>query len=209
MTKQPTASNQLVRSFASCLALVCLQGMLFSQLSSDRLPVPNLATLQESQKLIKEIYGGEIAKAKSSTQKNDLARKLETEARGTTDDPGGQYALYDEAIRLAVAAGNSELAMEWIRELSERFQVSVLELAVRHLSEKSMSMTTAFQFEMHVMALCETVESAFREDDLDSAASLLTTARTSLAKINDNDLKERTKELTKDLELRKSERPAG
>jgi len=67
---------------------------------------PRCRSPGRSNQLIKEVYGGEYAKAKTSTEKASVAKKATGKANDSKDDPASQFVLLRLARDVATQAGD-------------------------------------------------------------------------------------------------------
>ena len=58
-----------------------------------RTPMPDAAALQKADKQIRELFGQELAAAKTPEQKLALAEKLHQQSTGSKDEPAIRYTL--------------------------------------------------------------------------------------------------------------------
>ena len=91
-------------------------------------PVPADAAQAEATKLIKEVYGDEWAKAKTTTAKQALAKKLLGKASESKDDPASQFVLLRLARDIATQANDGQTAFQAVDSMAETFQVDTLEM---------------------------------------------------------------------------------
>jgi hypothetical protein len=94
------------------------------------LPEPAPAAVQESLKLIADVYKTDYAAAKTPQQKVDLAKKLLQDAAATRNDPEGQFALYRAARNMAAQEGDITTAYDAIDQAAKRFQIDAAEQKV-------------------------------------------------------------------------------
>jgi len=104
------------------LAAFLLSGPAFGQAAtttpSSQPAMPDAASQKRATELVNEVYGDELAKAKTPEQKVTLAKKMLTAAVETKDDVAGKYVLLISARELAVAGGDVATAYACIPELS-------------------------------------------------------------------------------------------
>jgi hypothetical protein len=90
-----------------------------------RLAVPTAAAQANSWKLIKEdLYKDDIANARTSAQKVELAGKLLAVAQDTNNDPPGKYVLLAQAKELAISSGDPPTAFKCLDELGEAYNIN-------------------------------------------------------------------------------------
>ncbi|HEX4132383.1 MAG TPA: protein kinase [Pirellulales bacterium] len=87
-----------------------------------RRPVPNAAQRAQADKLVDDIFGAEIAAAKSADAKTELIDKLLVQAEQTENDPIGQYAMLCRARDMAVEVPSPALCERALRAIAARFE---------------------------------------------------------------------------------------
>src|SRR5579883_614338 len=73
--------------------------------AADLAPVPDAAAQKKADALVKDVFGAEIARAKSPTDKAAVAEKLLKQGIDTRDDPAARFVLLRDARELAAQAG--------------------------------------------------------------------------------------------------------
>jgi hypothetical protein len=91
-----------------------------------RIPVPDSNARAEAMKQVQEIYGREIAAAKTVEQKKAFAEKILNSARAEEKDRKSQFILLQLSRDIAAQAGDSEIALQAIQELGKVFQFDAL-----------------------------------------------------------------------------------
>src|SRR5438552_9971094 len=76
-----------------------------------KVPVPGKKELAKSAALIQDIFGDDIAKAKTSDARSKLANILLQQGDESKLDAADRYVLYDKARELAAQAGDATLAL--------------------------------------------------------------------------------------------------
>ena len=118
----------------SLLQSVCVGLLLLAatpgltQDAEKKTPVPADAAQAAATKLVKEVYGDEYAKAKTTTEKQALAKTLLNKANETKDDPASQFVLLRLAKDIAAQAGDGQMAFQAIDEMAETFLVNANEM---------------------------------------------------------------------------------
>ncbi|MCS7306890.1 MAG: hypothetical protein NZ602_17500, partial [Thermoguttaceae bacterium] len=82
----------------------------------QRAAQPKAQELQKAEKLVEEVFGRQIAKAKTPQEKQQLAQEILTTAREEQDSVL-RYATLQAARRLAVDALDGKLGLEIVREM--------------------------------------------------------------------------------------------
>jgi hypothetical protein len=88
----------------------------------SRLPVPSAAERSASAATVREIFGGDVARADTDAKKAALARKLMGHADGSSK-PADKFVLLEAARRLAGTAGDAPLVIEVINSMAATFAI--------------------------------------------------------------------------------------
>ena len=91
-------------------------------------PIPDANALQEARKLVNEVYGADISKAKTPEEKAAVAKKLLQAGIDTKGDPAGRYVLLGMAADTAAEAGDAETAFAAVDELARMYTLDGLKL---------------------------------------------------------------------------------
>lgn len=108
-----------------------------AETSDKRLPPPSLADIAGAESLVNEIFGDEIAAAKTADQRSELASKMIQSADGTDAADAARYVLLTKASEYAALAGNSSLIESACDNLAEQYELDVLRLKGRAYSDAS------------------------------------------------------------------------
>lgn len=142
-----------------------------SSFGQEKAPLPPEAAQAKALGLVKEIYGEQWRKAKTSAQKTALAAKLLAKANESTD-PANRYVLLKVARDVAAQAGDAELAFKAIDAMAARYDVDVYKLKGAALSTAAKSVSS----QKHVRAVAERalllMEQAVEKDDFAAAKYL-------------------------------------
>src|SRR5262245_3098877 len=92
-----------------------------------KVPVPGKNALAKSAALIKDIFGDDIAKAKTGDLKSKLATVLLQQGDESKLDAADRYVLYEKARELAALAGDATLALAAADKLSRHFDINAVE----------------------------------------------------------------------------------
>ena len=79
-------------------------------------------------KLLRDMYGKQLAQAKTPAQKSELAKELLAEAARNTDSPVDRYVVLFVAASVGAKAGDLEATRTAIHELDDGYLVDVLTL---------------------------------------------------------------------------------
>ena len=159
-----------MRETNTCFALVILffLATVLSALAQDsakKTPVPADAVQAEAMKLVKEVYGDEYSKAKTSTEKQELAKKLLGKAKETQDDPAGKFVLLRLARDIAAQTSDGRTAFHAIDEMAETFQVDALEMKSAVLTKLASAAKTPAQHIAIVEQALKMVDEFSSEDN--------------------------------------------
>jgi hypothetical protein len=95
-------------------------------LQLGRIPVPDDPAQAEAIKEVQEIYGREIAAAKTVEQKKTLAEKILDSAKTETKDRKSQFILLRLSKNIAAQVGDFKIALQSIDETGKVFQIDSL-----------------------------------------------------------------------------------
>src|SRR5262245_21007999 len=114
---------------ALCVVLFVLNGQSSADAGDDvkKVPVPGKNALAKSAALIKDIFGDDIAKAKTGDAKSKLATVLLQQGDESKLDAADRYVLYEKARELAALAGDATLALAAADKLSRHFDINAVE----------------------------------------------------------------------------------
>jgi hypothetical protein len=87
----------------------------------EKWPRPTGQELSKAEKVVQEVFGRDIAKARTPSEKGKLAQEILRAAR-EEQDPAVRFAALEVARRLAVSAQDGRLGLEIVREMVARFQ---------------------------------------------------------------------------------------
>ena len=126
------------KNFLQCGAVLLL--LVVTQVTSaaefvDKAPPPPAADLQASQKLIDEIYGGTLARARDNAARAEVARRMLQSAIDTVNDLPGRFALFSRTIEVAREAEDIDTAFSAVDGMLKSWTVDGLNLRLEILSE--------------------------------------------------------------------------
>jgi len=157
--------------------------------SSSLLPVPEAAALEKARQTVREIFGSDLAAAKTPEKKAELAQRLLKQGSETLDDSAGRYALLDAARRTAELAGNLDVCFQAIDELGQSFELEAIPLKEEALVACSKTAKKSAEWEQLALSSAILVDQAVTTDDY-AAAQRLAVMSLELAR------KARVKEIT-------------
>jgi formylglycine-generating enzyme required for sulfatase activity len=112
--------------------------------AASKAAVPDAPALKEAQKLVHDVYAADIAKAKKSKEKAELAKKPLQAGIDAKNDPNGRYLLLGMARDMAIAAGDVDTTFAAIDELANDYQVDDFKLKKDAMAKLSRSPEIAF-----------------------------------------------------------------
>jgi formylglycine-generating enzyme required for sulfatase activity len=188
------------RFFCGCAAflsmIVSTSALSFAQ---DRATVPSDSAQQQARKLIDEIYGDEITKARTSEEKNTLAKKLLATA-AESPDAVNRYVLLTEAGRLAMDAGEVQTALQAVVEIDKHYFVDAFTLKGRTVSQAEKSASSTGQHKAVAEQSMALAREAVRNEDFVAAKYLCSLAVKSARKARIRELPQQAVALGKEVE---------
>jgi len=139
------------------------------------LPLPkgvDAVAVRQAEEGINDLFKSELAEAKTSSKRADLAKQLLQTGKDTKDDLASQFVLFRKAAELAATGGDVETALAAVEELETVFRMDAQPLAVEVLEISSR------QAKVDHRALAKRAEplidKSLAADDFDAAAKLAT-----------------------------------
>jgi hypothetical protein len=129
--------------------------------ADTRMPIPSAEAQQTAMALVREIYGDEYEKAKTSGQKEALARTLLEQALETTES-SNRYALLRAARDMVVQPGGtlSETAFEAVVAMAARYEIDGLDMSTKVLGAYASSASTPAQGKAVVQKASSLIDAA-------------------------------------------------
>lgn len=150
-------------------------------------PPPPPAAQAKVEKLIEELYGKEIAKAKQDTaSRAQLALVFLQEARDTRDDLAARYVLLREARDLASSAGEAPVALQAVDELAQDFTIPaalLLKMRIAVLGKAAASAATPEAQHTIIDACLAALQDAVAADEYETALQFLANADAAARKL--------------------------
>jgi hypothetical protein len=138
----------------------------------ERSPVPDAASQEKSEKLIKELFKDEYAR-KSPREKLSLAAQFLEQARETKDDLAARFVLMREARDLGAQAGDPSMAIKAVELMAKEYAINGVAMKATTLEIIEKVTGSRARCKTLVEALLSIVEEALAADDFESAAKLL------------------------------------
>lgn len=138
--------------------------------------VPDASAQADGIKLVKEVYGKELAAAKTADQKQALAKKMLEKAMESADDHLAQFTLFRLSKEIAEQASDYQTAFDSIEEMGKVFQINSLEMKTDALRKCA---TTATTNEQHISVsdkVAEICDHAVAKDDFSVAKPMVEVA---------------------------------
>ena len=154
-------------------------------------PVPATAALAETQALIKEIFGKEVAAAKSSQEKSAVAEKLILKSIESKDDSAAQYALLLNASDLAQEIGDLPLLMKCVDRVGDSFDIDLGQEKLNALTLYADKASQPGKQKTCAEFALKAADDAAAIDDYERALSLGRLALNTAKKLNDPKLVQR------------------
>lgn len=157
-----------MRILLACLLVACSVPV-WAQNEAGRRPVPDAAAREAVLRTIAGVYRSDYEQAKTSKQKQALAKKLLKVGIGTTDDPTGQYVLFRIARDIAIQQGDWPTAFECIDRLAAVFEVDPFQMKYEVIKDASKIAKGYLEQRKLALVLSPCVEQAIDEDRFEVA----------------------------------------
>jgi formylglycine-generating enzyme required for sulfatase activity len=138
----------------------------------ERSPVPEPASQEKAEKLIKELFQDEYAK-KASADKLALAAKLLDQAKDTKDDPVARFVLMREARDLAAEAGDAPRALKAVESIGKEYAINTLQMKLAALETVEKMAGSRARSKSLVDVIMAVVDEGVATDDFEVAVKLL------------------------------------
>ncbi len=139
-----------------------------------QLAVPSEAEQQAAEAKIREIFGRELAAAKTADQKLDLAAKLSKQGHATADDPAVRYVLLRMAGEWTAGAGELGEALDIVDQMRDGYDMDALGMKADLLAKAVEANRAAGKGESHVGATIDAamtiVDEAVAADEFETAS---------------------------------------
>lgn len=118
-----------MRSIAATLILFFLADAA-TAVESPRFPVPAEGAQKKAAAQIQEIYKPDYERAKSSSQKLELAQQMLKEAAETNDDAVAKFVLLRVARDIAVLQGDLAIAFQAVDRIGDAYEVDAMSMKI-------------------------------------------------------------------------------
>jgi hypothetical protein len=184
-------------------ALLC--GTLLCGEPPAKLPLPSDADQAEALQIAKEVYGKDVAQAKTKPEKQTLAQKLLAKAKETEDGSANRYILLRLARDIATQAADGQTAFQAIDAMAATFQVDDLPMKLAVLTKFTSVATLPPQHKAIAEEALKLTKQAISGDHFEIAGELAKLALAEARKANDKDvLAQARDQVTKEAELAKA-----
>ena len=141
--------------------------------ASGKLPIPDAEAQKEARKLVTDVFGKDLAKARTAPERVALGRKMLQAATDEQGRPAAQYALLAIAGEVATEAADVETAMAVAVAIGNRFDADGAKLKTDALArlDKAKGLDPAAMAE-HCTQLIDECVAADRYDLAKKAAEL-------------------------------------
>ena len=164
------------------------------------LPIPDEASQERARKLAKEAFGDELSNAKSSSEKQTLAKKLIQQAAEAKKDPAAQYVLLELARGTAVEAGDGAGSFDAIDKLADLFQIDSFAMKQQTLAGFAKTARSPAAHKAVAEKALAVMEEANRGGDLDVAGQLGKIALAEALNAHEKELAQRVRDRVKEAE---------
>lgn len=167
----------------------------------DRLAVPDQANLQEAMEVIHEVYDEDLSSAATAGAKLAIANQA-IKATKTIDDEGAEFALLEFARDRAVEAGDIELGLQIVDQMSDRFRIDMLQMKSDTLLSAASATDAPDQQKAFVEAAKPLIEEALVAERPQAAMQLADAALEVAKKTGEYNLAKQILDLKKEIEAK-------
>ena len=171
--------------------------------ATKKLAVPADEEREQSEKLIKDLFKQDFAKALRLADKAELSTKLLEQAKTTADDATGKYVLLQEASDLSVIAGDFELTEKILSELTTHFDVDAIDVKNKRYKQLSATVKSGVPQEQLAEAYLKLAEECATASRFDTAIEATKTAVLLAGKAKNLTLRETAKAKTDEYTLKR------
>ncbi len=148
-------------------------------------PIPDEISMGESKQLFRDIYQREYDSARTTQEKEKLAKKLLKEANRMRDDYSGRYVLLEIIVKIATQAGDAQTTLDAADQLTADYETDELIVKRPALESLIKNDKNGRGADVILEAAHDLIDLAIQRDDFESAESLCTVAITAARKNND------------------------
>jgi WD40 repeat protein len=151
---------------------------LSAQDAGKKLPIPDQAAQAKALALVLDIFKEDMDAAKDAEAKTRLANNLLQQGRESRDDAANRYVLFREARILAAKAGDANLTLRAVDEMTRGFDVNPHQLKAAALAEVAENVSTKEAGQAVVDLLLPAIAEAREADNYEAALALGKVAET-------------------------------
>ncbi len=153
----------------------------------DRRPVPDPVSLERARRLVRDLYEKEHAAQQHAHQHRALAQKMIKQCDEMPDDPAGQYALLEAALKTATRAGDTSTAVAAVEQLAAQYAVNELEMMRATLVAVARKNRDHATTALVLTKAGGLIEQALREEQYETADSLCQIALAAARKLGNRE----------------------
>jgi len=146
--------------------------------SPERQAVPTEAAQVEAAAAIRKLFQSDFERSTTQQTESLLARKLLEQSRITDDGEATVFVLLDNSRELAANAGDAQIALAAVDEMSDRFEIDSLAKKQAVLSRVASKAKLPIAHRKLAEATLPVIYEAVVVGDFDTAARLTSVART-------------------------------
>jgi len=150
-----------------------------------KLAVPAPESREKAKKLVLELFANDYTAAKSQGEKAALANKLLAATASAGDDAVGRFMLIEQARQAAIEAGDANVAMSAVDELTAAFTVDSVALTLNTFQQLAPQTKTPGAFKGFAERALGGSEAAVSAEKFPAAATLVDLAVAAAKKAND------------------------
>lgn len=168
--------------FVTCLLWLTIISPAGAAAEDNRPPVPSAAAQAEAQRLVREVFGDKLDRAKTAEAKVTLAKEMIAAAAKDKGAMPGQYVLLRSACDLAAEAGDIPAALDAADGMARRFLVDALKTRIDAFQDAARNARQPAQQKAAAEAALGLAGEALDEDRCDEAVELAALARSAAQK---------------------------
>jgi hypothetical protein len=173
------------------LLLATVSAALAADEPFQKVSPPDAMAEADATKLVKDVYGGEVAAAKTADRKKALAAKILQLAKENENDPAGRYVLLRLAKNIAMQASDFPTALAAIDEIDKSFQIDPIEMKAEVLRKCATTPLTSEQHAALAQQAADICHEAVSHDSFALAIPLVDLAIGEAKKAKDDPLGKR------------------
>ncbi|MCL2646947.1 MAG: hypothetical protein FWD61_08065 [Phycisphaerales bacterium] len=152
-------------------SVVWAQGVLAQNTSAEKIAPPNAAAITRAAKLVNEVYGDELSKAKTGADRIAIARKL-GKLSGEEKNSDNRYAMLVLVKNIAAENGDIELGLMAVETIGKDFEIDKLKMLADTATDTLKSLRSVDQRVAFVTSTQGIVDRAIDADRYDVAKAV-------------------------------------